>query len=292
MHDMKRCAYLVMDDPGDYVTDYHLGIPAMTDLGWQVDCVPWRDPATDWDSYDAVYICTPWDYADHLQQFMRVLEAIDASKAQLVNPLPLVRWNLTKSYLRDLEQRGGAIVPSIWFDAVSAAMVPRWFEQLGADRVVVKPQVGANAQHACVLTQPVADEVVAELLSVYRERPLFVQPFIDSIQTEGEYSLFFFGGEYSHAIRKVPAAGDFRSQEEHGAEILSIKASPPQIEAAERILSLVDPRPTYVRADFVREGDDDLLMELEMIEPSLYLRTDHDSPGRFARAFDRNVACD
>ena len=107
------------------------------------------------------------------------------------------------------------------------------------------------------------------------------------MQSEGEYSLFFFGGDYSHAILKKPRAGDFRTQEEHGADILSIEAPAALVETARQVLGVVNPQPVYVRADFVR-GDDGrfLLMELELIEPSLYLRTDAGAPMRFARAFD------
>ena len=117
-----------------------------------------------------------------------------------------------------------------------------------------------------------------------------MQPFIENIRTEGEFSLFYFSGEFSHAIRKVPKSGDFRVQEEHGADILSEAAPQAAIDAATRIVGLVDPEPVYVRVDLVR-GDCDryLLMELELIEPSLYLRTDDGAAERFARAFDAHV---
>lgn len=279
-----------MDDPGDYVTDYDVSFDAMTGLGWQVDCVPWRDPAIDWNVFDAVYICTPWDYPENPALFMRVLEAIDESQAELINPLPLVRWSLAKTYLRDLEQRGGAIVPSVWFEDFDAADIPGWFRSLGGDTVVIKPAVGANAQDTYVLTQPVAPDLVEELQDTFANRAFFVQPFMANVQSEGEYSLFFFNGEYSHAILKTPEQGDFRSQEEHGAEIKSVVATPEQVAAAESILALVEPGPTYVRVDLVRDDDDNyLLMELELIEPSLYLRTDPESAARFANAFDRKI---
>ena len=284
---MKRCAYLVMEDPGDFVTDYHLSFDAMAGRGWQVDCVPWRNASHDWNQYQAAYICTPWDYPDDPQLFMAVLESIEASSAHLINPISLVRWSLAKTYLRDLENRGGAIVPSLWFEHFDAHQVAGWFDHFNANRIIVKPQVGTNSQHQVVLRHPVAAEQLAELQRQYRERPFFVQPFIDSVQGEGEYSLFFFGGEYSHAILKTPAQDDFRSQEEHGAEIRSIAATEEQVAAAEKLLSLVDPQPTYARVDIVRDARDDyLLMELELIEPSLYLRTDPGAADRFASAFD------
>jgi hypothetical protein len=284
----KRCAYLVMDDPGDFVTDYHLSFDAMADLGWRVDCVPWRDRSIDWHSFDAVYICTPWDYPEDPELFMQVLETIDESSAVLVNPLSLARWTLTKTYLRDLSERGGSVVPSLWFDDFDAGLVPGWFEALESERIVIKPAVGANAQDTFVLTEAVSAGQVDELQKTFAGRAFFVQPFMASIQTEGEYSLFFFDSEYSHAILKTPAPGDFRSQEEHGADIRSIEAPVELIVAAEEILALVEPAPTYVRVDLVRDNQGHyLLMELELIEPSLYLRTNEDSAARFARAIDR-----
>lgn len=287
---MKHCAYLVMDEPGDFVTDYHLSFDAMAATGWDVECVPWRNPAHDWNQYDAVYICTPWDYPDDPALFMQTLEAIESSSAKLINPISLVRWSLAKTYLRDLAERGGAVVPSLWIDQFDAAQVPGWFEHFGAEKVVIKPEVGTNAQDQFVLGNPVGGDQLAELEQVYASQPFFVQPFISNVQSEGEYSLFFFSGEYSHAILKTPEQGDFRSQEEHGADIKSVTATDQQIEAAEQLLALVEPQPAYVRVDLVRDDDDNyLLMELELIEPSLYLRTDPESAGRFARAFDQAV---
>lgn len=287
---MMRCAYLVMDDPGDYVTDYDVSFDAMADLGWQIDCVSWRNSAIDWNTYDAVYICTPWDYPEDPTLFIRVLETIDASAAKLVNPLPLVKWTLAKTYLRDLERQGGAVVPSLWFDDLDAADVAHWFDALDSDKVVVKPGIGANAQDTFVLTPPVDADQVGALRRTFAGRSFFVQPFIANIQTEGEYSLFFFNDEYSHAILKTPGPGDFRSQEEHGATIKPVIATERQIAAARKLLALVEPQPTYVRVDLVRDEHGDYrLMELELIEPSLYLRTDPGSARRFAAAFDATV---
>jgi glutathione synthase/RimK-type ligase-like ATP-grasp enzyme len=287
MPGMKKCAYLVMEDPGEYVTDYDLSFGAMADLGWQVACVPWRDSSTDWNGYDAVYICAPWDYPDDPDLFLQVMAAIETSSAQLINPIALVHWSLAKTYLRDLEEKGGRIVPSLWFNEFDAEQIPHWFQQLGTDLIVVKPQVGTNAMHAMVLSDPVSAELESELQMTFAQRPFLVQPFMANVQNEGEYSLFFFGGEYSHAILKTPEQGDFRSQEEHGAEIRSVVATPEQVAAAEKFLALLEPQPAYVRADLVRDDEDNfLLMELELIEPALYLRTDAGSAARFARAFD------
>ena len=279
-----------MQDPGDYVTDYDLSFEAMAARDWTVETVAWRDPAWDWNRFDAVYLCTAWDYPLHLDEFEAVLERIDTSSALLVNELSLVRWNMRKSYLRDLELRGADIVPCLSLAGMDTATIPGWFAAHETDRVVIKPEVGANAQDTFVLREPVDADTQAMLQTVFRNRNFLVQPFIESICTEGEFSLFFFAGEFSHAILKTPAAGDFRSQEEHGSQIQAVTPAAELLRAGQRILGLVEPQPVYARVDLVRDVDDRfLLMELELIEPSLYLRTDAAAPARFAAAFDRYV---
>lgn len=286
----RRCAYLTMDDISNFVSDADLSFVPMVELGWRVDMVPWRRDV-DWNDYDLVYICTPWDYQNDVDGFLDVLATVERSSARLCNSLQLVRWNLQKTYLQELESRGADIVPSRFFDRFDARRVEACFDAHGTGRIVLKPVVGANSDNIFVVTGPMRDDVADELRDVFAKRPFFVQPFMDSVQGEGEYSLFFFGGDYSHAILKKPRAGDFRTQEEHGADILSIEAAPALVETARHVLGVVNPQPVYVRADFVRDtGDRFLLMELELIEPSLYFRTDPGSAGRFAKALTRAAA--
>jgi len=284
---LKKVAYLTMADAGDFVTDYHLSIEPMRALGWQVETVAWREPI-DWDVFDAVYICSPCDYPEHVAQFLQVIGDIDASTAWLVNDSTLVHWTLEKTYLRDVERRGVDIVPSAWYDGFESADMARFFADHDTDKLVIKPTVGANAMDTFVLAKPVADSLVQTLAETFEGRSFFVQPFIENIRTEGEYSLFFFDGGYSHAILKTPSAGDFRVQEEHGADIAAV--SPPEslLQTATELFSSIEPLPVYGRGDWVR-GDDGryLLMELELIEPSLYLRTDSGAATRFALAFDQ-----
>ncbi len=282
----KTVAFLVMDDMGDFVTDFDLSIAPLAERGWRVETVPWRGQP-DWNRFNAVYICTPWDYPQYADEFRRVLENIEASDAVLCNALSTVHWNLDKSYLRDVEARGDRIVPSTWYEHFQREEVAGFFSDHGTKTVVLKPNVGGNAVDTFVLREPVPDETLVTLERLFEQRRFLVQPYIESITTEGEYSLFYMNGDYSHAIGKVPAAGDFRVQEEHGAEIRAIEPPKGLREIAERVFSHIDPLPVYGRGDWVRGPDDEfLLMELELVEPSLYLRTDPGAPARFARAFD------
>jgi hypothetical protein len=152
----------------------------------------------------------------------------------------------------------------------------------------VKPTVGANADDTFRISSQDADTDRDRALGVFAQRELMVQPFVDSIVSTGEYSLFYFAGEYSHSILKTPKTSDFRVQEEHGGVIRAIAPSDELVQAATRVMRALDEVPLYARVDLVRLPDGTLaLIELELIEPSLYLSYDSAAPERFADALDR-----
>lgn len=284
-----RCAFLTMEDESNFVTDYALAIPPLEALGWNVEPVPWRDRNRQWGAFDAVYIAAPWDYTDDHVAFLQTLALIQSSAAQLVNDLPLVEWNLDKIYLRDLALDGIATVPTIWSERFDASVVERAFETFEPQDIVIKPRVGANASDIHVLPSSGWATNRRELANLYDSRAHLLQPFIQSVQTRGEFSLFYFGGEFSHAIRKVPAAGDFRVQEEHGASISPVSPMPALAAAGAAAIAGVPGRACYARADFVENDGAWLLMELELVEPSLYLRMEPNAPRRFAAALDAHL---
>jgi hypothetical protein len=287
----RHCAFLAMDTTEGWSIDAELAVPPLEERGWRVTFVPWRTPDADWNRFDAVYIGTPWDYPDDVSRFLRVLAEIDRSRAVLVNDLALVQWNISKTYLSDLEGRGADIVPSRWFDHFEPRELESCFGAFAADRIVVKPVVSTNATDTCLLTREQARVSEPQLSETFNRRAFVVQPFVEAIQTEGEYSLFYFGNEYSHAILKAPRTGDFRVQEEHGARIVAVTPERELLDCANRIQDLVQPMPVYARCDLVRGVDGRfLLMELELIEPSMYLRMHPAAPDRFAAAFDTYVS--
>lgn len=284
----RLCGFLAMQDSSGWSIDMELGIPPLAALGWRVELVPWRDSTADWNRFDLVYIGTPWDYPEDPGHFLAVLAAIDASRAVLVNDLSLVRWNLPKTYLRELAERGAGVVPGRWLDHYAPDAVAQAARELEAARFVLKPVIGSNARDTFLLSPAEAARATEQLATAFGNRPLIVQPYIEAIETEGEYSLFYLGGELSHSIVKTPRTGDFRVQEEHGASIRAVSAQAALVGAADRVMALVHPAPAYGRCDLVRGPDGRfLLMELELIEPSLYLRMDACAPRRFAAALDR-----
>lgn len=288
---MKRCAFLTLDDATGFVIDDDLAYGPLGELGWSVEAVPWRREGVAWHEFDAVVIRSPWDYQVDPEAFLRVLEVIEASQTPLYNSLSLARWNLEKTYLQDLAALGLPVVKTVWHERLSRGDLAGLFHQLDADEIVVKPVIGANADGVFRLDREGASRRADEIESYYSSRAAMAQPFVNSVVAEGEYSLFYFDGEFSHAIVKTPKSADFRVQEEHGGLIRAIEPGDDLLASGRAIFEAMEKNepPLYARVDLVRPDDGGAfqLMELELIEPALYFRMDPESPGRFARALDR-----
>ncbi len=284
---MRRCAFLTMTDLGDFVTSDHLLFEPMAAAGWKVDMVSWQSQ-TDWDQYQLVIIRTPWDYHDFQQQFLNVLQDIENSTAQLENSLETVRWNIDKQYLKQLQQHGCPVVPTIFKKQLTSQDVSDAFARFGKDRLIIKPTVSASSMN----TYPVSRDDWAtrkqDILPVFQSKTAMLQPFISAVVEEGEYSLFYFAGELSHTIIKTPKSGDFRVQEEYGGILKLIEPEPELVLAGQKAIDALDRTLLYARVDLVRLSDGTFaLMELELIEPSLYFDMDKTAPARFVAALER-----
>ncbi|MEQ1922476.1 MAG: hypothetical protein ABL952_08200 [Pyrinomonadaceae bacterium] len=271
-----------MDSLDGYVADDELAVGPLAELGFKVDTLSWRDTTVDWNDYEAVIIRTPWDYQRTPDEFLSVLKTIDDSSARLENSFDIVRWNLDKRYLIDMEQRGCRIVPTIWDAAYSGSAFDSWLERLGTDELIIKPTVSATAEHTYRLVT-----YDPELKGVFANRSFMAQPFMPNIVAEGEYSVFFFNGEYSHTVNKSPKTADFRVQEEHGGIITEVEPDEKLRFTAQNALDKIGEPLLFARVDLVRDDEDKFaLMELELIEPALYLRMSAGAPERFAAAIE------
>ncbi|HET6593585.1 MAG TPA: hypothetical protein VFG48_11760 [Xanthomonadales bacterium] len=281
---MKQCAFLTLDERGDFVIDDEHAIAPLASLGWEVSTVSWRQTAIPWEGFDAVIIRSTWDYPNDVPAFLDILGRINR-QTRLANALDLVHWNLAKTYLLDLEAKGVGIVPTLWMDDLNDRAAAEFADRLGTDQLVVKPVVGANGQDAFRFSRQEDPARWAGIVDRFPGRPCMVQPFMPRIKTEGEFSLFFFGGEFSHATLRIPAASEFRSQEERGAEVHAVAPERRLLTRGQQAMAALATLPLYARIDFVRNAAGDFdVMELELIEPSLYLRMDPGAPARFARA--------
>ena len=273
-----RVAFLTLRDRGNFVIDDELAIAVLRGRGCEVDEIPWQNDA-EWKSYDSVMVRSTWDYQRAAESFLAVLERI-AAVTTLWNPIDVIRWNIRKTYLRDLAAKGVPIVPTTFGSGAT-------FRDLMAKsgRAVLKPVVSANAYDTFVLGDPKRTASLSLIESKFENREWLFQPFVSSVETEGEHSLFYFANQYSHAVLKQPAAGDFRVQEEHGGIITPEQPAADVRRVADAVIAAMGRPLAQARVDLVRLGDGTpALMELELIEPSLYFRTDPRAPDNFADA--------
>ncbi len=287
---MFRIAFLTMDSLNGFVAYDGLVREILQQRGIVVEEVSWRAVNMDWSQFDLVVIRSPWDYQQHCNDFLEVLAEIDKRRCCLQNSLEIVRWNIQKTYLKQFEQAGVAIVPTQWLQSPSASSIAAVFESLGCEQIVIKPVVGANADNAFWLHRNGPVELVNSAVQIFQNQIALAQPFVHSVTSYGEVSLIFFDGEYSHSVLKTPKSGDFRVQEEHGGHIQSFQPGQDLIEFASRSLSVVPGETLYARADVVfLEAGQPAIMELELIEPSLYLSFDLNAPQTFADAIERRL---
>jgi len=282
---MRRAAFLTLSDPTGFVIDDDLAHTPLRRLGWQVENIPWNRPGIDWKQYDIVVIRSTWDYQHHAEDFLATLAVIERTGTKLENSLAIVRWNMRKTYLRDLAARGVPTLPTLWRAGLAPGGLLPLFDEAQSDEVVIKPVMSGNAQGAYRLDRAKARAQAGDIEAFFAQRPLMMQAFQRNIVSEGEYALHYFNGEYSHCVLKVPKPGDFRVQEEHGGDIRSVTPEPALLAVGQAAIAAIEGRPLYGRADCVRRDDGSFcIMELELVEPALYLRMDPGAPERFARA--------
>lgn len=265
--------------------DDRLVLPAFAARGAEVSVVAWDDPSVAWDGFDVALIRSTWNYTERHDDFLGWLDRMEEEGVPLWNPPALARWNATKRYLRELEEAGVAVVPTRWVEPGEEAPLAALLAEEGWDGAVVKPVVSANARDTWTTSRAAAAEDERRFRALVARGAVMVQPFVEEVRTEGEWSLLFFGGALSHTLVKRPASGDFRVQEPYGGTAASATPDNETVAAARAALAAVPHPWLYARVDGVRIGGRFHVMELEMLEPSLFLATDPDgAPGRLADA--------
>ena len=257
---------------------HHL-VAALAQLGVNADVVPWSAPV-DWAAWPLVVVRTPWDYFRRLPEFLAWAEAT-SRLTRFVNPLAVIDWNCHKQYLRQLAAEGIPTVPTLWLDK-GCADARAQLAARGWGEVVVKPAVSIGAIGAlrAMASDPAC---LAHLDSLVADGDVMVQPFVASVAEAGEVSLVYFGGHFSHAIRKQPAAGDFRVQDMYGGTVHPHQPTEAELAVADAVLARTPAPTTYARIDLVEFAGAPALMEAELIEPELFLGATPEAAMNFAR---------
>ncbi len=244
----------------------------------ETDRVPW-DATVDWSSYDALVVSTTWDYHNRIAEFLAWVDRVSEATT-MWNAPEIIRWNANKNYLIQMSEAGLPVIPTI--ATRSAGTVLEAAVTWGADRVVIKPIVSASARGTARF---LGDDIVGiadHLMSL--PEMMIAQPFQPAVETDGETSLVYFNGQYSHAVRKIPADGDFRTQTHLGGTLVATEATSIQQDVAEASLTFLADTPLYARVDLIEGMTGPLLIELELIEPALFLSLCAGAAERFAAA--------
>ncbi|MEQ1539812.1 MAG: hypothetical protein ABL928_12880 [Sphingorhabdus sp.] len=279
---MPKIAILTPDP--DYYEDW--SVPAADYqrlLGDDVSFRPWTNPG-DLSGFDLILPILTWGYQRDCPAWFALLDRFESENLPVANPAKILRWNTDKAYLAELAEAGVATVPTLIRESLNDAALSSAREIFQSPRLVVKPPISGGADGTFLIGP--SDLLPAEAMG----RRMLIQPFLPAISEDGEYSLFYMGSDCSHAISKHPAKGDFRVQEQFGGVERSIDAPDDAKALAVAALAATENMlgcgtPTYARIDMVRdEAGQFRLMELELIEPSLFLGFAEDKGAMFAQA--------
>lgn len=249
----------------------------LRDKGLTVAPQPWTDPIEN-DQARLVLPSLAWGYHHRQPEWFGLLDRLQSDGVRVANRPDVLRWNATKTYLLELEGKGAPVVPTQAHDRLTDDIVHVAFDAFGVDEVVVKPQVSAGSQDTVRVQRHGS-------LEGGPTGPALIQPFLPAVGEEGELSLFYFDGVFSHAVSKVAVPGDFRVQPQFGGVVSSVAPEREALRAAELVLAAAPADLTYARVDLIRGRDHTpQLMELEVIEPDLFLQHAHDGGGAFAQA--------
>ena len=274
--------FALLVPPDDYKADWGWTFDpqaaALRDAGASVDPIPWTDER-DLGGFDLVLPLVAWGYHERYAKWLALLDRFEREEVPVANAVEILRWNGDKAYLAELGAKGVATVPSMAFASFSEQALTHAREAFGCPDLVVKPAVSASAfgTYRIGPADPFPEAV--------RGWRMLVQPWLTQIVASGEYSLLFFGGEFSHAVSKVPRPGEFRVQPEYGGIIARCEPPPGSIELGQAALRAAPAPLLYARVDIVVGNDGQLqIMELELIEPALFLAEAPDAARRFAQA--------
>ncbi len=281
---MRRVALVTCREFPSLHDDDRLLLAPLASAALAPEIVPWDDPRARWDEYEAVILRSTWDYWEREREFRGWLDTLERVGARVWNPVPIVRENLDKSYLRALAAAGVPTPPTLWIERGDPRPAREILAGVAWHDVVVKPtfSAGAYRTHRTTVEALHADD--APLREILADSGALVQPFLREIVDDGEWSFLYFGDRPSHAVVKRAKPGDFRVQFTHGGRHAG--ATPPEGlgRQADAIFRRLPGGCLYTRVDAVEIGGRLTLMEVERTEPYLFLGESEGAPERFVEA--------
>lgn len=243
----------------------------LEELGISYELLAWSDPDVEWSRFTHVLIKSTWDYFDYYPEFLVWLDKLEALGTSVLNPVATLRWNSSKNYLLELKAKGYPCVAGQILPKGSTTTLEALHDALEFETLVVKPLVSGGAKNTLKITRGAGKELEDKIASLLQEEDFLVQPYIPEIVAVGEYSLIFFNGVFSHAVLKSPAVDDFRVQHYYGGTIQEITPDSKMLGSAQALVASFAKDSLYARVDGVVIDGVFHLMELELIEPYLFL---------------------
>jgi glutathione synthase/RimK-type ligase-like ATP-grasp enzyme len=278
---MKKIALATSQELSDLTTDDKLFVNILKDRG--IDAVPavW-DSDANWESFDLIIIRSCWDYVQKLDKFLLWLNTLEQKKLFVQNTIKTIKGNIDKNYLNILKEKGVNIIPTVFVEKSQEVNLSEIMQFHHWEKVVIKPCISATGYNTFLIDKNEMSLGQSNIKQIQQESGLLIQQFINEINFVGEWSFIFFNGKYSHSVIKKTAEKDFRVQEKFGGK--TEKVIPPDflIEQAKEIIGKTTDNCLYTRVDGVESKGKLLLMELELVEPCLYLEHDENAAERFA----------
>ncbi len=261
-----------------------LVVNALKEVGLKVLRLAWDDDEFDWTKTKFILFRTTWDYFDRFNEFSTWLSQV-SKKTQLLNSERLIRWNIDKHYLLDLDQKGIHTTNSHFLEKGSQTTLRQIHEKLNWEETVLKPCISGAARHTYRLNKSNIEEHENVFIELISNEAMILQPFQYNIVSKGEISLMVIDGKFTHAVLKIAKKGDFRVQDDFGGEVKPYTANKEEIEFAEKAVRACIERPIYARVDVFTDNDGILaLSELELIEPELWFRNNPKAANLLAKA--------
>ncbi|MEO9475373.1 MAG: hypothetical protein ABJG41_07550 [Cyclobacteriaceae bacterium] len=262
---------------------------ALLELGLTSQRANWADQNVDWSAANYIIFRSTWDYFYRFEEFQKWLQRIDG-QVKTINPLSQIKWNMDKHYLQDLATKGVRIVPTRFVEAGEKTTLRAAFEEGSYTRAIIKPAVSGTARHTYLIDNANIEAHEEVFQKLIKEECMLIQPFLKNIAEQGEVSFVVFDGKFSHAVLKKAKVGDFRVQSDFGGTVEEYQASKEEIEFAENAVTVCEVRPIYARVDLAWDDQGKMsLVELELIEPDMWLRQHTGSAERYAAAIHAHL---
>jgi hypothetical protein len=281
---LRRLGFATCSSEAELTADDRRTEEALHRLGFSLEPVVWDHGPLETGRLAGLIMRSCWNYHLHPQAFVAWLEAVAQGGTPIWNSPAITRWNLHKGYLAELERGGASLPQTLWIPQGGPASLQKLLLEHGLDEVVVKPQISLSAWSTFRSSPAQAPAHQSAFEAVVAHSGAIVQAFVPEVQQTGEVSLVYLGGTFSHALRKRPKVGDFRVQGEFGATREAFQPTPSLLAQADAILAQVQEPLLFARVDGIERGERLLLMELELIDPYLFLELAPGSEERFARA--------